>query len=407
MNLNKWMSKIKSINKLFFNNKDELIKLLELTSFKYLFFIKLRFNKKIYNMVNNYDYITIWDGEFQNFLIKDLNNNITCKEYNNYIKNTTNNNICSEYSNNITYKETKVGNIITILSEIGLILLIKLQKNIYFSAIIHINFMNYNFTSIFKYRPIYSTYMSVTSSTRKKIEELEEDIYPHLIFINLWNSYKLNKDKKVFETKLIELLNKTNILTNKISNLFKEQISLLNSNNNTNIIINDICIQLKKTIHTLIVDNLPNNYKYIKIIKLYLDDNYVKSTLININNHKDVIRLLNNVVAHNKCLNIVKGTSDIYALYNHNLLLGNNNVVLQNVIDIADYNNTIYKTCGSAKLYESYNCLHKIKKNIDITVEKQIKAHMFDNFLPHNPLVDSYYTLQIFILYNIIYDYKQ
>jgi hypothetical protein len=111
-------------------------------------------------------------------------------------------------------------------------------------------------------------------------------------------------------------------------------------------------------------------------------------------------------------LNIVKGPADIIAVINHNLFLNkcHNLVSNDNIIDIADYNNKIHEMCYSAKLYESYVCLSKnsIIKNDkydEALILQILKKYMKSDFKPHNPLVDSYYTLQVFIFFNLINKY--
>ena len=380
MNLNQWILKIKNINNNFFNKKDDLIDVLKKSNFVHFFLVQVNVNSKIYELINNYDYIAIWDCEFQNFKSN--------------INDTT-----------FIYNKLLIGNIIKLISEIGIIILIKPKTIVYFGAILHLNFVNKKFTSLNNYLPIYSDYMSVTSSTRVEIKNIEKSIYPHLIFNKIWKKYELTKNKKIFKAEIIRKLFKNITINKKLQELFYDLLNIINTDKKSNEIINNITNELKKKIYISLINTLPNNHKYKTILNLYLSDVYVKNTIIKNNNHANIIKSLNLMMSHEKCLNIIKGNTDIDALYNHTRILNNSIVSINNIIDIANYNNVIYETCGSAKLYESYICLYNIRNSIDLTIEKLIKESIADNFVPHNPLIDAYYTLQIFILFNIIYEH--
>jgi len=71
----------------------------------------------------------------------------------------------------------------------------------------------------------------------------------------------------------------------------------------------------------------------------------------------------------------------------------------------ADYNSAIYKMCASAKLYESFTCLmdkrgSQVNKYY-IKTEDKMKTYISGKLKPHNPLVDAYYTLYVFIQFNL------
>ena len=128
-----------------------------------------------------------------------------------------------------------------------------------------------------------------------------------------------------------------------------------------------------------------------------------------IEDHKEVLINFVSMIKNKKCLNIIKGFEDLKAINNHALLYNciNENIVTNNKInyvDIADYNDDLYKKCGSAKLYETYLCLMKYKHLHDENWIKVgdaiIKEYMKLNMKPHNPLVDAYYTLIVYIAYN-------
>ena len=51
--------------------------------------------------------------------------------------------------------------------------------------------------------------------------------------------------------------------------------------------------------------------------------------------------------------------------------------------------------CGSAKLYESYICLNNRRKmELNMTMKGTVEK-------AHNPLMDAYYTLYVFVHFNL------
>lgn len=394
MDFNKWFSTINLINNTYFINKQPLVNLIQTVKSKYLILQELNIHKKN-NQLLTKEYTLIWDCEFQVF-----------KSPKNIMKNK--NTICT-----IQYEHIDNNKMIRCISEIGMILILNLNNKLYLAGLFHIGFFNNKLNDNFlNYTPFYHEYMSVLTTSEKKIINIEKKIYPHLIFENIWNHFLNNNNIDQFQENIIKLLNnkilkyQKNILI-KFSEQLNELINLLETKNNTDKIIQKIITNLKSIIYNKLIQNLNSNNSFKKINKIYINDKYIKNILIDIPNHKNVINNINLIVSNNNCLNIIKGLEDIKALNNHNLLLNgcNNNVLQDNIIDIADYNSKIYKLCNTAKLYESYLCLNKeIKYNNESNnkIIKELKKYMSNNFKPHNPLVDAYYTLQVFILYNML-----
>ena len=344
MDFNKWISKINNIDNNFLINKNKLLNLINSINFKYLFLKKL--DIKINNLFL-FDYTIIWDCEFKN-------------NYQKYI------------------------------SEIGFILLLNINKQIFFAGFFHIGFFNKLITNLYNYQPFYSEYMSVSSKTLKKIQEIEQFIYPHLQFINIWNNKNINLEQQLINfTKSIK--HYKSIYINFVDELY---------NNIDNINVPKLTKILKDIIYSNKIKNLKNKHLFYDIYNLYINDSFIKKILVNIDDHSKIINLINLTLADKNCLNIVKGNEDINAIINNNKLFNKKLYNILNIIDIADYNTLIYIHCNSAKLYESYLCLIKFSDNYIDIIEPIFKKYLQDNFSPHNPLVDAFYTLQVFIIYN-------
>jgi hypothetical protein len=385
MEFNLWLSKINNLDNKFLINKHHLINFIQLVDSKFLTLEKydkylISDNKKKLITSKN-DCIFIWDCEFQVF-----------KAPKSYSKN-----------NKMQYEIIGNAKMIRCISEIGLIILFNIKNIIYFVGVIHISFLNKYFQEIKNYLPFYHEYMSVNNYSAKKIINIENSIYPHLMFEKIWNKFKYDNNDKVFQQNVIKLLKNNIIKKNKsiyekFNNQLNELINLLENGGNTDKIINKIIINLKNIIYNCSVESLNKTKEFTNIRNIYLNDKYIQSILVDPNNHNIVINDLN--IIFSTGLNIIKGTEDIKAIQNHNILLNNTFYKINKIIDIADYNSKIYDMCGSAKLYESYLCLNNLYLNSNKNMLNVLKKWMESNFKPHNPLVDAYYTLQVFILYN-------
>jgi hypothetical protein len=386
MEINEWLTEINKLDKTFFvpldqqgkKSKHYLLSFINTVTSKLLTLQK--YDKYFSGVAKNFnnDMILIWDCEFQVFKSNVKNKKI-------------------EY-------ETTIGQqMIRCISEIGLLLFLKINNNIYLAGIFHIGFLNKIFTNIKYFIPFYHEYMSTNNYSTNKIINIENNIYPHIKFENIWNEFKFNNNGKNFQKNIISLLNDKILQKNKfILEKFKSQlndlISLIDNNRDTDKLISKIMVNLKNIIYNNTINKLNKVKEFTKIRNIYLNDSYVKSILIDNNNHNIVIDNLNMIFANG--LNIVKGYEDIKAICNHNLLLNNKIYKIKNVIDIAEYNDNIYKLCNSAKLYESYLCLSKSFGDVNSNLLIILKKWMETNFKPHNPLVDAFYTLQVYILYN-------
>jgi len=253
---------------------------------------------------------------------------------------------------------------------------------------------------------------------------IESKIFPHLKFQQIWNNFLKNSNSTAFSNEIIKLTNNKILKANKhILSTFNKQMNVLItlledideiSSSSLDPTISKLYIKIVDNLKNIIYNNSIKKFnKYQKnfknISQIYLNDKYIQNILVKIHSHKSVIHNINLIISDVNCLNVVKGPSDIVAVINHNLFLNKcHNLVSQNnIIDIADYNNKIHEICHSAKLYESYLCLSKnstvLSDKYDEALLLQIlKKYMKTDFKPHNPLVDSYYTLQVFIFFNLI-----
>jgi hypothetical protein len=390
MDIDKWLNNINQLNSNYIKSIQSLIKFIKLIEFKYLTLQKIDLPIKIYNMISSKSIIFIWDCEFQVF------------------KDSKNKNL-----NNISYEIYQGKKMIRLISEIGIILLLNINNSIYLGGLFHCGFLNKQFNKITLYTPFYHEYMSIQNNSLKQIIEIEQNIYPHLIFTNIWNDFLEHKNTKKFTDDMLNFMNNNNVLKS-IKSIFKkfeaqiyELISLIEENqslDNLENIINKIINNLKNIIYNTLIKSFKNNNKFKKINKIYLADKYIKKILIKHELHNNFIKIFNLLISDKNSLNIIKGFEDIKAILNHNVYLNNtlNNVPSENIIDIAEYNSKIYELCSSAKLYESYICLNK-ENNKNNKILEELKKYTSSNIIkPHNPLNDAFYTLQVFILFNLL-----
>jgi len=399
MNTDQWISKINSISDSFLLNKQHIINFISMTPSKFLTLNEIILPKKIKDIIKYKEYILVWDCEFQVFKAP---NNYKCKK--------------------TLFEITNGQKMIRCVSEIGIILILNINNAFYIAGLFHLAFLNLQLgNNLSDYTPFYHDYMSVQKKSLHKIINLENNIFPHLRFEQIWNQFIKTHDDKTFSNRIIQLTNNKILKLNRnISAAFNSQISKLISliEHSNNIVfdvditklINKIIDNLKNIIYTNTINKFNKYYNHFKkISQIYLNDKYIQHILVKIHNHKSVIHNINLIISDVNCFNIVKGTSDITAVINHNLFLNkcHNNVSNNNIIDIADYNSTIYNMCNSAKLYESYVCLSKNYINNNSIYDETfilniIKKYMSSDFKPHNPLVDAYYTLQVFIFFNLL-----
>ncbi len=401
MNINEWITKINSVNNNFLINNPDLVNFINLTKSKYLCYQQINLPQSAFKLLNNKDYTLIWDCEFQVFKKpKYINSKLLITEF----------------------LDTEV---VRCISEIGLVLLININKHIYIAGLFHLGFLNYRFdNNLDNYLPFYDEYMSVLSHNKNKIINIEKKIYPHLILQNIWSNFKKNKDDKMLSKSLIHLTEHFLVKSNKsvlfkLKTLLNELIEYLEVNNmyESENIIKKISVVLKSLIYLKLIKSYHKKVQFKQIMKIYFEDKYIKSILIDVFNHNMIISSFYNLVTSNRGINIIKGGEDIKAIVNHHNMLNyktyNSSYKIQdiksimksiNIIDIAEYNSEIYKKCGSAKLLESYECLINdkdyIHKESNIVSTKILQKFMNNEIRAHNPLVDAYYTLNVFIMFN-------
>ena len=151
MDFNKWFSTINLINNTYFINKQPLVNLIQTVKSKYLILQELNIHKKN-NQLLTKEYTLIWDCEFQVF-----------KSPKNIMKNK--NTICT-----IQYEHIDNNKMIRCISEIGMILILNLNNKLYLAGLFHIGFFNNKLNDNFlNYTPFYHEYMSVLTTSEKKI----------------------------------------------------------------------------------------------------------------------------------------------------------------------------------------------------------------------------------------------
>jgi hypothetical protein len=390
MNVSTWINKINTINNTYLSDKPFLIDFITLCKSKYLTLAKLDISAKVKKMLN-YDYTLVWDCEFQVFA-----SDYKCKH--------------------ILYEIVEGRKLIRCVAELGLILLVKLNNDIYIGGLFHCGFLNKRFNNnIGNYMPFYHEYMSTTKKTERHITSLEEKIYPHLIFLRYWQSFLLNKNVKDFSDHLTKLLSHKILKTNKhIYSKFEKQllhlITSLEADNNTDndeitTIINKINNNLKSIIYSKLIKSYKLNNIFEKIHRLYINDKYVRSIMIEQTDHHLLLSKFAECIKYNNCVNIIKGIEDVKAINNHNLMYECNQIYSTSIktinhIDIAEYNDILYRKCYSAKLYDTYVYLMQYNNTWSADSDKIINDYMKMNMKAHNPLVDAYYTLSVFIQFN-------
>jgi len=156
----------------------------------------------------------------------------------------------------------------------------------------------------------------------------------------------------------------------------------------------------KKAMFLYYYNRLPNEYKKLleKQHLLYKNDSQVKKRLVN---PKEYLTKLNNYLKEG--LLVHKETTDLEAIKNASQYY---NVPLQikNKFDIAIYNNKLAQVAKSPNLHNSYLYLYdeiiikdsKILKYHDNLIELINKK--MPKFRPHNPLVDAFMTIFVYIL---------
>jgi hypothetical protein len=244
----------------------------------------------------------------------------------------------------------------------------------------HINFPMLNLKNM---RLMGIEYSNVSEKTEKEMENIQE--------------------KFIIKSELNDIIKKEKLIKyipNKdVRNKLKEAIK---TNNSALIDADKDMIEkhAKKAMFLYFYNRLPNEYKKLleKQHSLYKNDSQVKKRLV------DPVEYLKKLNLYLKDgILIHKETTDLEALRNASQYY---NIPLQikNKFDIAIFNNKLSKVAKSPNLHNSYLYLYdeKIKKNhnmlkyhdklIDLINKKMPK------FRPHNPLVDAFMTIFVYVL---------
>jgi hypothetical protein len=109
----------------------------------------------------------------------------------------------------------------------------------------------------------------------------------------------------------------------KLKTLLNELIEYLEVNNRyeSENIIKKISVVLKSLIYLKLIKSYHKKVQFKQIMKIYFEDKYIKSILIDVFNHNMIISSFYNLVTSNRGINIIKGGEDIKAIVNHHNML--------------------------------------------------------------------------------------
>jgi len=262
--------------------------------------------------------------------------------------------------------------------EIGLIIFEKGKEDP-----ILVEHINFPILKIKNMRLMGIEYSNVSEATEKEMEKIQEQfiIKPELTDIK-------RKDK------LIKFIPHSGV-----RNILQEAIK---TNNSALIDADKEMIEkhAKKSMYLYYYGRLPDEYKKLleKQHSLYENDSQVKHRLVNPVEYikKLDFYLKDGILIH-------KETTDLEALRNASNYY-KVPMFIKNRFDIAIYNNKLAKVAISPNLHNSYIYLYdeKIKKD-----DKLLKYHnklidlinkKMPKFRPHNPLVDAFMTIFVYIL---------
>jgi len=246
-----------------------------------------------------------------------------------------------------------------------------------------IEHVNFPILKLNNMRLLGTEYSNVSENTEIEMIKIQEEfiIKPELTDIN--------KKKKLIK-----------FIPNKgIRNILKEALETNNSvilEAETDLIPK----HAKKAMFLYYYNRLPNEYKKLfnKQINLYSNDSQVKKRLINPPEYLNKLNqyLSNGILIHKEGtdLEAIRNTSQYY----------NVKVNIKNRFDIAVFNDKLAKLAKSPSLHNSYLYFYeeKIKKDTKLL---KYHDHLIDlinkkmpKFRPHNPLVDAFMTIFVFIL---------
>ena len=315
---------------------------------------KILINKKLhetlsnkYDKITNLQYIISFDIEFINY------NNVRIIPINR--------------EQPVQPTQTKHNNYerLQTIHELGGLIFEKRKDGWYLNYLFHFNLIPL-IKNIKQYYLLTSQYNTLSNNTLEKVVELEKQLLPENININLLGENRIIKRYLPYYKKFTDI----NILKKKISKI-KYMIK---------------GHDLSKSDYEL----------FKKIITLILNDKDSIQREINKDKQNIFIKLTNELFS--KSYLIVKGVEDIKALKNHTILLNEEPVKLTNYFDIAIFNEQLFKKCNSAELEKTFICLEKLNKTqLYNDYYQHIKS--FTNLKAHNPLVDAYYTWVIFNIY--------
>jgi len=246
-----------------------------------------------------------------------------------------------------------------------------------------IEHINFPILKIGNMRLIRIEYSNVSENTEKEMEKIQDEfiIKPELTDIN--------RKKKLIK-----------FIPNKgIRNILKEAIETNNSvilEAETNLIPK----HAKKAMFLYYYNRLPNEYKKLfnKQINLYTNDVQVKKRMVD---PKEYLAKINQYLSNG--ILIHKEGTDLEALRNDSKYY-NTQINIKNKFDIAVFNDKLSKVAKSPNLHNSYLYLYeeKIKKDSNLLKYHNYLLDLINKkmpkFRPHNPLVDSFMTIFVFIL---------
>ena len=228
--------------------------------------------------------------------------------------------------------------------------------------------------TITKLNVIQSDYINVSKQTKKKIEQIEKQYLYH-------KKLEKYKDNPIKFMKYYDSIKDLPII--------KKKKLKVDKNN-----LNQLLKKIKDISYTLKLKDIGSD-NFNKIWDLYLDDKYVKERTI-----KPTEEWLSSLYdTLSGSLLMVKGNMDLIAI--NNLMNQYDLPVLPKTIfvyDIAFFNDIFRKLCDNAQLETTYHCIienNLLDPELNQDLKKIFKSLVLidKKLVPHNPLVDSFYTL--------------
>jgi len=296
--------------------------------------------------------------------------------------------------------------------ELGMMMFITDKMNWFYIGHVFINFPSlteYGFKDN-GLRLLKSTYCSVTNKTRSEMEQVEsvfniDSLVNQLLDKNVFHNPELFKAKLQYVQDLIA--------NNKIFIRFLQDVNLLDFLgtfqyiNEYRILEREIAYVKKKLARVqfeIYGKYLSKEYyqQFEDLLDLYWNDQQVQDRIVK--NDKQFLKLFTDL--SNDVLFLVKGKQDFIALRNMiRLVFGSKERAnFENTYDIETFNGLSNNFFGNSQLETTYDGLKDIIKKTDYNNISRFMDIIGGaiTIKAHNPVTDSYYTIMVGIIVNVI-----